>query len=50
MPQTVIKIENLSKACRLGVINHGMLYKDIQSWWARKCGTDSCKMDNEKCD
>ena len=30
--------EHLSKEYRLGVINHGMLYKDIQSWMARKFG------------
>ncbi|MBT4482739.1 MAG: ATP-binding cassette domain-containing protein [Candidatus Latescibacteria bacterium] len=35
MADTVIKIENLSKQYRLGVIGHGTLYKDIQSWWAR---------------
>jgi lipopolysaccharide transport system ATP-binding protein len=33
-----IRVENLSKYYRLGVINHGMLYKDIQSWLARKRG------------
>jgi lipopolysaccharide transport system ATP-binding protein len=35
---TAIKIDHLSKEYRLGVINHGMLYKDIQSWLARKLG------------
>ena len=40
MSDTIIRIENLSKAYRLGVINHGMLYKDIQSWWARKRGKE----------
>ena len=40
MSETVISVENLSKAYRLGVINHGMLYKDIQSWWARKRGKE----------
>ena len=34
----VIRAEHLSKEYRLGVINHGMLYKDIQSWLARKTG------------
>jgi lipopolysaccharide transport system ATP-binding protein len=33
-----IKVEHISKAYRLGVINHGMLYKDIQSMIARKKG------------
>jgi lipopolysaccharide transport system ATP-binding protein len=31
----VIKVEHLSKRYRLGVINRGMLYRDLQSWWAR---------------
>ena len=35
-----IKVENLSKYYRLGVINNGTLFKDIQSWWARKRGKD----------
>jgi lipopolysaccharide transport system ATP-binding protein len=34
----VIKAEHLSKEYRLGVINHGMLYKDLQSWMAKKLG------------
>jgi len=33
-----IRVEHLSKEYRLGVINHGMLYKVIQSWLARKLG------------
>jgi lipopolysaccharide transport system ATP-binding protein len=33
-----ISIEHLSKYYRLGVINNGMLYKDIQSWMARRLG------------
>ena len=40
MSETVIKVENLSKKYRLGLINHGMLSKDIQSWWARKRGKE----------
>ena len=40
MSDTVIKAEHLSKYYRLGVINHGMLYKDIQSWMARKLGKE----------
>ena len=35
MADTVIKIENLYKEYRLGVIGHGTLYRDLQSWWAR---------------
>jgi len=32
----VIRVENLYKEYRLGTISHGTLYKDLQSWWARK--------------
>ena len=31
----VIRVDNVSKEYRLGTINHGMLYRDLQSWWAR---------------
>lgn len=34
----VINAENISKEYRLGVINHGTLRKDMQSWFARKLG------------
>lgn len=30
-----IKIENLYKEYRLGLIGYGTLYKDLQSWWAK---------------
>jgi lipopolysaccharide transport system ATP-binding protein len=33
-----IRAEHLSKEYRLGVINHGMLYKDLQTWLARRLG------------
>lgn len=33
-----IQAEHLSKEYRLGIINRGMLYRDIQSWMARKRG------------
>jgi ABC-type polysaccharide/polyol phosphate transport system ATPase subunit len=33
-----IRTEHLSKEYRLGTINHGMLYKDLQSWAARRLG------------
>jgi lipopolysaccharide transport system ATP-binding protein len=33
--ETIIKVENLGKDYRLGVINHGMLYRDLQGWFAR---------------
>lgn len=35
-----IKIENLSKRYRLGVINRDMLYKDLQSRWAKWRGKE----------
>ena len=37
---TVIKVENLSKRYRLGVINRDMLYKDLQSCWAKFRGKE----------
>ncbi len=37
---TVIKIENLYKEYRLGVIGHGTLYRDLQSWWAKLNGKE----------
>ena len=37
---TVIKVENLTKEYRLGTINHGTLYRDLQSWWARLRGKE----------
>jgi lipopolysaccharide transport system ATP-binding protein len=33
-----IRVENVSKRYRLGNINRDMLYKEFQSWWARKRG------------
>jgi lipopolysaccharide transport system ATP-binding protein len=36
----VIEIENLWKEYRLGVIGHGTLYRDLQSWWARVRGKE----------
>jgi len=36
----VISIENLSKEYRLGVINNGRLYKDIQSLWVKWRGKE----------
>ena len=35
-----IKVENLSKYYRLGVINNGTLFRDIQSWMARIRGKE----------
>lgn len=34
----VIRVENLSKKYRLGVINRHMLVDQIESWVARKLG------------
>ena len=34
----VIRAHQLSKQYRLGVINHGTLYRDLQSWWAKARG------------
>ena len=36
----VIRVENLWKEYRLGVINHGTLRADLSSWWARMRGKD----------
>ncbi|WP_446011681.1 ABC transporter ATP-binding protein [Candidatus Electrothrix sp.] len=36
----VIKIENLWKEYRLGVIGHGTLTHDLQSWWAKVRGKE----------
>ena len=35
MQEAVIKIENLTKEYRLGVISHRTLYRDVQSWMSR---------------
>lgn len=40
MSDTVIKVENLSKEYRLGTINHGVLFRDLQSWWAKLRGKE----------
>ena len=31
----VIKVENISKKYRLGVIGYGSLQEDLRSWWAK---------------
>ncbi len=38
--KTVIRIENLWKQYRLGVIGYGTLQEDLQSWWARLRGKE----------
>ncbi|NLG17392.1 MAG: ABC transporter ATP-binding protein [Fibrobacter sp.] len=40
MPETVIKIENLWKQYRYGVVSHQYLFKDVQSWWAKIRGRE----------
>ena len=40
MSETVIKAEHLYKEYKLGVISHGTLYRDIQSWWAKVRGKE----------
>jgi lipopolysaccharide transport system ATP-binding protein len=40
MPNTAIQIEHLSKMYRLGVINNGVLFRDIQTWLALKRGKE----------
>ena len=36
----VLSVEGVCKSYRLGAINHGLLYRDLQSWWARKMGRE----------
>lgn len=36
----VITVQNLTKKYRLGTTNHGTLYRDLQSWWARLRGKE----------
>jgi lipopolysaccharide transport system ATP-binding protein len=36
----VLHIDNLSKEYRLGVHGHGMLFRDVQSWWAQLRGKE----------
>ena len=38
MSNIAIKAENVSKYYRLGVINNGTLWRDIQTWWDLKRG------------
>lgn len=37
---TAIQIEGVSKRYRLGLLGHGALYRDLQSWWARRRGKE----------
>ncbi len=38
MSKTVIRVENISKAYRLGQIGSGTLSDDIKVWWAKARG------------
>ncbi len=40
MSDNVIRVENLYKEYRLGVLGHGTLARDLQSWWARVRGKE----------
>ena len=40
MSDIAVRVEHLSKMYRLGVINNGTLYKDIQTWFALKRGKE----------
>ncbi|MDR2209978.1 MAG: ABC transporter ATP-binding protein, partial [Spirochaetaceae bacterium] len=40
MSEIVIQAEHLSKMYRLGVINNGTLFRDIQTWIALKRGKE----------
>lgn len=55
MGEVVIRAEHLSKYYKLGVINNGTLFRDLQTWWALKRGKQdphsqigSHKYDNDK--
>ena len=40
MAERLLEIENVSKQYRLGMIGGGLLYRDINSWIARKLGRE----------
>ncbi|GHV56130.1 ABC transporter ATP-binding protein [Spirochaetia bacterium] len=40
MSDIAIKVEHLYKEYKLGVISHGTLYRDMQSWWAKVRGKE----------
>lgn len=40
MAELALKVENLKKQYRLGVIGGGTLYGDLQSWWAKIRGKE----------
>ncbi len=38
MSSAILSVENISKRYRLGVINTGTFYEDLNRWWARRLG------------
>ncbi len=52
MQDTVIKITNLKKKYKLGLIGSGTLSEDLQSWWARRRGKEdpNLKLDEKQID
>ena len=40
MTNTVIKVENLSKQYRLGLVGAGTLSHDLNRWWAQLLGKE----------
>jgi len=50
MSNIAVKVENLSKMYRLGVINNGTFFRDVQSWIAIKTGKEDphSKIGDEK--
>src|ERR1039457_4596362 len=51
MSDTIIKVENLWKQYRLGIISHHSMMLDLQSWLAKLQGKDdpnSCKDSSQK--
>ena len=40
MGNTVVSVKNISKRYRLGVINNGTFFRDLQSWFALKNGKE----------
>ena len=46
MTDTVIKVENLSKQYRLGLIGTGTLYRDLNRWWAQLRGKEDPALQN----
>jgi len=47
--QLAIRLEDVWKQYRLGVINHGTLARDLQSWWAKKRGREDPNLRVDQC-